>query len=137
MVLLKTILTVSLACIVSVAWAQDKKQVKKAHLKSQVIWVQNNRGIKNFNYKQKEMRYDNKGNCTEEIIFNRRGHIISHRVFEYEKKLMVHEIILDRKGKIIQRIEYKYRDEILVEKKFFNTEGKLTGTEQRIFEYQD
>jgi hypothetical protein len=128
---------VLLIWFVSAACAQEKKLIKNASIKSQIIWVQKKRIFKDLSYKQKELRFDKKGNCTEEIIYNHRGRIVSHRAFEYDKKLLVHEIILDRKGKITQRIEYRYRDAVLVEKKFFNTEGKLVGMEQMIFEYQD
>lgn len=123
--------------ITQFVYGQDKGQIREANIKAQVLWVSEKKGLTERKYKSQELRYDSKGNCIEEIFYNRRGKMIRHRAFEYDKGLLVREFHLDAKGFIVTRTDYRYRNKVPVEKRTYNGKGELIKTVEMIYEYQD
>ena len=117
--------------------AQEKELMSDASIKTQVIWITEKKGIKEYKYKSQELRFDRKGNRVEEIYYSRRGKIIHHLAFDYEKGLKIREIKLDPKGFIITRTDYRYVNKVPVELTVYNGKGEIVRTEMFIYEYQD
>lgn len=117
--------------------AQVNETLRNGNVKTQVIWVTEKGNIKELKYKLQELRFNKNGLCIEEIRYNRKGKIILHKSYNYEKGLLVREIEFDRKGFIIRRTDYKFVNKIPVEKTVYNGKGEVIRNEQMIYEYQD
>jgi hypothetical protein len=132
---LYTLLFILLFC--HAALSQEKKIIVQENIKSQVIWLTYTRFFKEVKYKSQELRFDRRGNPTEEIRFNKSGDITYHKALEYDKELITREINLDKKGRIVSRTDYRYIGNLLVEKWTYDGDGNKIKTEQLIYEKQD
>jgi hypothetical protein len=119
------------------AFTQSNESMREGNIKTQSVWITERVNLQEKKYKKQELRFNKNGSCIEEIVYNKKGKIILHKSYSYNKNMLEREIYFNSKGFIISRIDYRYRSGILTEKIIYNGKGEVIRNEQMIYEYQD
>jgi hypothetical protein len=121
--------------LVSSLFGQSSKQIKEMGIKSQTILeVFIEEGIDQPVIEKKET-YDEQGQITEVIEYNKTGEITNWQKFEYDQDgNITGEMQLDNKGRTVSRIRTIYENQLKTEKQYFDSKDRMF--KKKIYKYE-
>jgi len=128
------LLTGSILMAYSVS-GQSSKQIRERGINCQtVLEVFIEKGMDKPVIEKKEM-YNENGNITEVVEYNKKGNITNWQKFEYdEDENVTSETQLDNKGRVVSRIKTIYENKLKTEKQYFDGSDRMY--KKKFFKYE-